>query len=45
MEIEGEVRDIFDNSRKDVIVTVKAVALRSYREEILSKMSKVFNSL
>lgn len=45
MEIEGEVKDIFDNPRKNVIVSLKKIALRNYREEILSKMSKVFNSL
>jgi len=45
MEIEGEVKDIFDNPRKNAIVSLKKIALRSYREEILSKMSKVFNSL
>ncbi len=45
MEIEGEVKDIFDNPRKNVIVSLKKIALRSYTEEILSKMSKVFNSL
>jgi len=46
MEIEGEVKDIFDNPRKDVIVSLKEIALRNYREEeILSKMSQVFNSL
>ena len=45
MEIEGEVKDIFDNPRKNVIVNLKKIALRSYTEEVLSKMSKVFNSL
>lgn len=45
MEIEGEVKDIFDNPRKNVIVSLKKITLRSYTEEILSKMSKVFNSL
>jgi len=45
MEIEGEVKDIFDNPRKNVIVSLKKIALRNYREEVLSKMSKVFNSL
>ena len=45
MEIEGEVKDIFDNPRKNVIVSLKKIALRIYTEEILSKMSQVFNSL
>lgn len=45
MEIEVEVKDIFDNPRKNVIVSLKKIALRIYTEEILSKMSQVFNSL
>jgi len=46
MEIESEVKDIFGNPRKNVIVSLKKITLRNYREEeILSKMSKVFNSL
>lgn len=45
MEIEVEVKDIFDNPRKNVIVSLKKIACRIYTEEILSKMSQVFNSL
>ena len=45
MEIEGEVKDIFDNPRKNVIVSLKKIALRIYTEEVSSKMSKVFNPL